>query len=167
MVRLIEVLVWVALLFGAGMAGAEPLAVGDRLEAFSLEDQHGVARSVDTTTELIVFSRDMEGGKLLKEAFEDVSGDALGRYATAYVADISGMPKLVAKLFALPSMRRRPYPMLLDREGDSTARLPDVEGQATLIFLENLEIERVEHLGTAEAVRRAVGIGASGSDESS
>ena len=71
-----------------------------------------------------------------------------------YVADISGMPGLVARMFAVPSMRKRPYPMLLDRDGEITARLPDVEGSATLIFCDDLQVTRVLHLTQSSEVRR-------------
>jgi hypothetical protein len=143
-------------LFAAFVARAEPLAVGARLAPFTLEDQDEVARTVDEQTRLILFSRDMKGGKLLKEALSEVEADALASRGAVYVADISGMPKLVARLFALPSMRRRPYPMLLDRDGSTTASLPDVEGRATLIFLERLEIVRIEHVAAAEDVRESL-----------
>ena len=137
-------------------AAAEPLAAGDRLTSFSLQDQHGVAHTVDGSTRLILFSRDMDGGKLLKEALSEAPEGFLEDRATVYLADISGMPKLVARLFALPSMRKRPYPVLLDRDGSTTEQLPDLEGHATLIFCQELEITRVEHVETPDAVRQAL-----------
>ena len=60
-------------------------------------------------------------------------------------------------MFAVPRMRDRPYSMWLDRDGNATARLPDEEGKATLIFCRDREITRVEHLATPEAVQRALG----------
>ena len=144
------------LLFVAGVARAEPLSVGDRLAPSSLEDQHGVTRAVDESTRVILFSRDMEGGKLLKQALSDASEDFLASRGAVYVADISGMPKLIARLFAVPSLRKRPYSMLLDRDGRTTRQLPDLEGRATLIFCHELEILRVEHAQTAAEVLRAL-----------
>ena len=137
---------------------ATPYAVGDRLTGFTLENQHDETGRVDASTKVILFSRDMDGGKLIKEALEDVPQEELDVRGAVYVSDISGMPRLVARLFAVPSIRKRPYAMLLDREGDVTARLPDTEGEATLIFLSELEIDRIEHASSAEAVRDALGI---------
>ena len=51
-------------------ADAEPYGVGDVVEPFELEDQHGVSHRVDETVALILFSRDMDGGDLLKEALK-------------------------------------------------------------------------------------------------
>ena len=76
-----------------------------------------------------------------------------GRRAV-YVADISGMPGLIAKTFAIPAMRDRPYFMLLDRDGETTARLPDIEGQATLVFLDRLAVRRIVNVTEAPAVQR-------------
>lgn len=145
-----------AILLLAPTAAAQTRAVGDRIEPFSLEDQHGEAHEVDASIQVILFSRDMAGGKLLKEALADDGAGLLERRGAVYVADISGMPSLVARLFALPSMRERPYAMLLDRDGSATAQLPDREERATVIVLDALEIQRVEHLETAGEILRAL-----------
>jgi len=136
--------------------GPPPLRVGDTMPELRLEDQHGAARVVDAATRAILFSRDMDGGDLLKSALEALPEGTLDRAPVVYVADISGMPGLVTRLFALPSMRRRPYPMLLDRTGEATELLPDVEGRATVIHLEDLRITQVEHLDRPEAVRARI-----------
>jgi hypothetical protein len=135
-----------------------PFAVGDRIDAFTLEDQHGVVHTLDASVELILFSRDMAGGDLVKHALADAPADLLTTRNAIYVADITGMPKLVAKMFALPKMRKRPYPLWLDRDGAATARLPDVEGRATLIFLRDFEVTRVLHVATSAEVERELGL---------
>ena len=157
-VRVVAAFTFPALLLAAPVR-AEPYAVGDVIEAFTLEDQHGENHSVDASVAVILFSRDMDGGEFLKEGLAEVSPDYLGGQNAVYVADISGMPGLIATMFAIPAMRDRPYAMLLDREGDTTARLPDVEGQATLIFLDGLKIERLVHVNEAAAVLRELEAG--------
>jgi len=138
----------------ANASFAQPYAVGDTIEPLTLEDQHGDRRSVDESVRVILFSRDMDGGDILKQGLADVEPGYLDGQHAVYVADISGMPGLIAKMFAIPAMRKRPYAMLLDRDGETTARLPDTEGQATLIFLDRLTIERIAHVMEASAVRR-------------
>ena len=73
------------------------------------------------------------------------------------------MPSLVATMFAIPAMRDRPYAMLLDRDGKTTTRLPALEGQAALIFLDRLTVQRIVNVTDAAAVRRELD-GASGSE---
>jgi hypothetical protein len=143
-----------ALAMMTAKAGAEPYAVGDRMEPFALEDQHGESRPVDESVAMVLFGRDMATDKIVKAAFEKVDAGALHARQVVYVADIEGMPRLVAKLFALPSMRKRGYPMLLDRDGKTTARLPDVAGTVTVLHLDRLKITRVEHLTEPAEVRK-------------
>ncbi|MCA9501519.1 MAG: hypothetical protein H6748_04610 [Spirochaetaceae bacterium] len=144
-------------LFASSAAG-DTAGVGEVLSPIALEDQHGVLHQIDDSTRVVLFSRDMDGGRLLKAALAEVPASALTERGAVYVSDISGMPRPVATLFALPGMRRRPYPMLLDRDGEVTRVLPDVEGRATLLFLVGLRITRVEHVDSAEAVREALGL---------
>lgn len=131
---------------------AKPWSVGDTIEGFQLEDQFGKVGRVDESTGLILFSRDMEGGELLSTALQDKNSRFLSDRQTVYVSDINGMPGLVARLFALPKMRNRGYPMLLDRKGEVTARLPDQEGAGTLIELDELQIVRIDFLSNAEEI---------------
>ena len=72
------------------------------------------------------------------------------------MADISRMPSLVAKLFALPAMRKRPYRMLLDRDGTATADFPARAGEVTLLRLHDGTIERVDYAASAAALRAAL-----------
>jgi len=148
----------IGLLLGAPLAGAEddtlrPLRVGEVLPEFSLEDQFGADGRVDDKVRVILFSRDMEGGDVLRTGLEDVAEGVLPAAHVVYVSDISGMPRLVARMFALPKMRKRPYPMLLDRTGEWTALLPGTPGHATFIQLDRLKIRAVEEFDSAEAVR--------------
>jgi hypothetical protein len=157
-IRLIPVAISIGLLLGASLVRADedtlrPLRVGEVLPEFSLEDQFGADGRVDDTVRVILFSRDMEGGDFLKTGLSAVGEGVLTDAHVVYVSDISGMPRLVARMFALPKMRKRPYPMLLDRTGEWTALLPGTPGHATFIHLDRLKIRAVEEFDSAEAVR--------------
>jgi hypothetical protein len=133
-------------------------AVGDPLQPFSLQDQHGENHSVDTSTRLILFSRDMDGGDVVKQVLAEQAGDYLGARHAVYLADISRMPGFISKTIAIPRMRDRSYPTLLDLEGSVTARLPSQPGKATLIRLDELTIVEVRYAGTSDELRAALGI---------
>ncbi len=137
-------------------AAAEPYAVGSRLPALTLPDQHGEARRVDESTRVVLFSREMKGGGVIRKALE-VDGPALLEGAGAvYVADVSRMPGIIRSVIAKPRMRRRPYPMLLDEEGSASADFPAREGQATLLRLEGLRVTGVQYFDSPEALRQAL-----------
>ena len=141
-------------LLTAGSATAQgPTVVPDRLEAFELPDQHGAPRRVDEAVRVLLLSRDMDGGAVVRGALEtkgEQAGGFLAARGAAYVADVSRMPGIVRSLFALPRMRSRPYPVLLDTTGDVTRSLPSEEGRATVIRLDGLRPVRVEFVDSTE-----------------
>jgi hypothetical protein len=150
---------WVAVtgfMLVAGSAAAEPIGAGSTLAPFTAEDQHGARVEVDERVRLLVFSRDMDGGDVVKQALADTSQASLdGRHAV-YVADISRMPAVISTLIAVPRMRQRPYRVLLDRDGSSTRDLPYEKGRPTVLVLDALRVVRVEHPGSADALRAAL-----------
>ncbi len=137
-------------------AGAEPYGEGDRFPPITLKDQHGNPHSIGEGVRAVLFSRDMEGGGVLKDALKKSGAELLKSAGAVYVADVHRMPGLIRRLFALPGLRRRGYPVLIDEDGTATESFPSAEGKATLIELERLRIKRIRHLSTAPELRRAL-----------
>ncbi len=146
-------------------AGADVYSVGSEIAPFSIEDQHGQSHQLDASVEAVLFSRDMKGGDLIKAALADVSPSFLEQHHAVYLADISGMPGLIARMFAIPKMRKRPYPMLLDRDGSLSEKFPDVEGKATVVSLAKLRVTAIQHFTTADDLMRALGISVPSDEE--
>ncbi len=145
----------------SGQASGEEVpayAAGDALAPLELEDQHGEAASVGGDVRFILFSRDMEGGEVLKASVHDQDAESLATLGAVYVADIHQMPGLVSRLMAIPKMRERPYRILLDREGSETERIPNPAGHATLVALEELRVQSIQHFSEAAALRQHLGI---------
>ncbi|HVO23493.1 MAG TPA: FAD/FMN-containing dehydrogenase [Candidatus Margulisiibacteriota bacterium] len=151
--RIAALAVLLALSCAAALSTAAPLAVGMRMPSITLADQHGVAGSVRPDTRCIVFSRDMDAAKIVKEALADDAAALIPGAAAVIVSDISGMPSLVTKLFALPALRKRPYSILLDRDGKATADIPAVSGKVTVLYLRGLTVERIEYVDSADTLR--------------
>jgi hypothetical protein len=137
-------------------ARAEPWAEGRTLEPLALPDQHGQARAIDASVRALLFARDMDGGSLLKEAVGEDGAALLERRGVVYVADVSRMPGMVRSLFALPSLRRRGYPVLLDLDGAATADFPSEPAKGTLVTLDALRVGSIRHYESAEALRGAL-----------
>lgn len=129
---------------------------GDRMVEIVLEDQHGASGTVDGDTARLLFARDMDAGDVVKAALAEDGAALLDSGGTVYVADISGMPGLVRRLFALPKMRKRGYSMLLDVEGEVTQRIPTKAGSATLIDLDALEITNLFYISDVEELKAAL-----------
>jgi hypothetical protein len=154
----VKSLLVLTLALAAALASAEPYAVDGTLRPFALEDQHGVRAEVGEGVQIILLTRDMDGGNLAKTALEDVPQSILDQRRAVYIADTSAMPALIARFTALPRMRKRPYRVLVDRDGKATRDLPYTKGTVTLIALDGLRIKRVEELTSVEGVRAELGL---------
>jgi hypothetical protein len=144
------------LVLAATLAAAEPYAVGGTLRPFSLEDQHGDQAAVGERTRVLVFSRDMDAGDIVKGALADAEQRYLDEHGAVYVADISGMPALVSRMIAVPRMRERKYRVLLDRDGAVGRDLPYVGKRPTVVALDQLRIVAIEHPATAAELRETL-----------
>lgn len=130
---------------------------GETIRQFSLQDQHGRPADVDDGVRLLLVSRDMKGGGFVKEALAEVDQAFLDARRAVYVADISGMPAVVSRLFAVPAMRKRGYRVLLDRDGSATRELATPEGKVAIVTLDRLRVVRVAHATSPREVRDALG----------
>ncbi len=135
-------------------AQAANLSVGDKLTGMELEDQHEQAIAVTPSTQVVLFSRGMKGGDIIKEALETF-GDSQPENLV-YVADISGMPSLIAKFVAIPQMRDLPFRIALDKEGKPTEKLLGDKETATIIHLQQFSITKIEQASDMEAVLKAI-----------
>ena len=68
------------------------------------------------------------------------------------ITDISRMPSFISNYIAIPLMRKKRYPILLDKEGKITAQFPDRDNTATLIFVESLKIKNIKYLQSVEEI---------------
>ena len=89
----------------------------------TLQDQFGNAWQAPQDPQQLLFVYDMSGNKMLRKALEVTDHNCLSDGRLVYLADISGMPGLIARTIALPRMRKLDYPVWLDRDGESTAAL--------------------------------------------
>lgn len=138
------------------VASAAPLAPGATLAPIAIADQHGKPASVDETTRLVMFSRDMGANKLAKSAFGKRPAQYLPDAHAMYLIDVSGMPGFVTNTFAIPKMQKYGYRIFLDREGALTATLPSHKKEVTLVHLDHLKVTGIEYATSAEALNRAV-----------
>jgi hypothetical protein len=135
---------------------AATLKPGDALPALNLSDQHDQAGAIDPETRLVLFTKDMDASEHVQQALAEDGAAKLAAAKAVFVADISRMPAVITRFFALPALRKRPYRMLLDRDGQATANLPAVAEHVTLLRLSGGKIERVEFAVSAEQVGEAL-----------
>lgn len=147
------------LLFALPVASlAAPYGVGSPPPALSLEDQHGRQVSVMPETRIILFAADKAASDLANEVLGNEKEGVLARLQAVYLADISGMPALVTKLFALPAMRALPFSIGLAREAGLLADLPRQKGAVTVMRLADGKVGKVEHAADATQLKQMLGL---------
>ena len=134
------------------------LQAGDLFPATTLENQHGKPTTINNQTQRVLFTADMGGGKVVRALLDEHQNAAELLVATnaVYLSDVSGMPSLIRKMMALPAMRKRPYPIMLDIEGDVTALLPRQAEAVTLIELNRSKIMGVKYITSPNQLRKAL-----------
>lgn len=118
-----------------------------------LPDQHDVQVTTSESTKWILFASDMNGYKMTRDTLEKLKITDLAPLELHFVADISGMPSLISKMFAMPKMKKLPYQILLDREAKVTAHWPKKEEQLTLMKIEGSKVVDLKFLSTEVEVK--------------
>lgn len=112
----------------------------ETLQPLSFKNQWGEEIHLDATTELVLLSAHKEGGEWIQEAMANLNTEDLKQYSWLYVADVSGMPRIITSLFTLPKMRKYPWPVALVRDHDRIAGWPSKHAQVITMRLQNLEV---------------------------
>ncbi len=107
---------WILLCLVLLAAAVQAVENGERLVPWTLNDQFDRSYTLDEQLRVLLVARSMAGSKLLGAALEGRPQGYLEARHALFVADISRMPSLVGKLFAIPKMRDYSYRVLLDRE---------------------------------------------------
>ncbi len=140
---------------------AAPLAAGSALPVLTLNDQHDKPVAIPSDTRWILFASEKPVSDMISAVLSAEPAGVLGRMHLVYVADISGMPALITRMFALPRLRELPFPIALVREAaqvTQVADLPRQPGAATLLRLENGHIAQITAVRSAAELRTAVGL---------
>jgi len=127
---------------------SSPLQTGDAFPSLQLPDAFGNAYQLPYPgVRHVLFSADMDANDLMEQSFGELDKGDFTAAGLVYVADISGMPRLIARLFAIPSLRDYPFRVLLAREAEQLAMLPRQEGAVSVITLAgDGQVTKIEHL---------------------
>lgn len=96
---------WWCLVLSAVPVAADQLAVGDRLPALTLHDQHDQTTAIAEDTRLLLVAVEKPAADLVTAFLEEQPAGFLQRNAAVYLMDISAMPKMITRMFALPKMQ--------------------------------------------------------------
>lgn len=144
------------LILYAGTTHAEWLKVGSNIPVIHLKDQHGQARTVGRDTRLILFCKDRKAQDIISQALDQTNENYLTEHNTVYIADTSGIPRLVAKFIVFPALRKKPYTILLDKDSSFTKYVPSQKDSVTLLFLKDYIIQAIAFADDPESISQSI-----------
>jgi len=147
-------LFFIALFIALDVALAAPLTVGSPWPVLKLADQHDKpVELASPPLQKVVFAVERKPGDWAQAAFEPRK-ELLASGQTALVLDISRMPALVTSMFAMPSFRAQPFPILVARDAMPVADLPRKEGHVTVISLDGGKLVRIDFAADQAALEQ-------------
>lgn len=147
---------WLLLGLALLAGSAQALETGERLAPWTLNDQFERPYTLDNQLRILLVARSMDGAKLLGAALDGRPKGYLEARQALFVADISGMPSLIGKLFAIPTMRDYSYRVLLDREAQVVPQYAAPEQGVLWLQLEQGVLRERRVFTEAAALRMAL-----------
>ena len=150
---MIKKLIFTAIL--ALNAAANSFSVGDTVPDITINDQFEKAHKIYANVKTVLFASDKDASDILKEYLLSKEGDILTANNAIYVADISGMPSLITKFFALPKMKKYPFSVML-LDDTNKGNFVKEEGKIIVYTLDNLKVLDKRSITTAEELAEII-----------
>ncbi len=122
------------------------IVIGKELGEFNFKDQFEKEHSLTSDVKKVIFAFSKPTGHIMKLYMGIRKPDYLTSRDILFIADISGMPSMISKMFAIPDMKESKYPILLIKEKENAVRFRNEEQKnaVMIISLENKIIKSVK-----------------------
>lgn len=121
---------------------ASDFEINQNIGSFSLPNQFDEKQTIDNSIKTIVVSFEKDTGKDVNEFLSSKDKDFLKKHDAVFIANISGMPSIITKMFALPKMRDYKHSVLLIYD-ENDKRFKSQEEKSTVYKLENGVIKTI------------------------
>ena len=139
------VTILLALALTAFTAQADTYTKGSKVAAFSAEDQHGKAFTLEPSkTRFLLVSHDMDTGKAANGVLTTLGATYLSDRNAYYVANIHGMPG-IGRMSALPKMRKYTHRIILGDDAALIANFPEEKSKVTVLKLSNGKVAAIRY----------------------
>ncbi|KAA0949524.1 MULTISPECIES: FAD/FMN-containing dehydrogenase [unclassified Pseudomonas] len=135
---------------------AQAVEVGEQVAPWTLLDQFDVAYTLDNQAKILLVARSMDAAKRVDTALQGRPQGYLEARHVVFVADIQRMPRLVAKLFAVPAMQAYNYRVMLDRDARIVPRYPAPVDKVLWLQLDNGKLVARHEYSSACELRQAL-----------
>ncbi len=132
------------------------LEVGETFPSLKLADQFKIEQEIKTkgaTTLIFSFEKDVSAG--IKKYIHKKEKDFLIHNNIMYISDISSMPSLITKMFAIPKMKKFNFSVSLIRDEKVGDFINRKKGKVTVIKLKDNSITDIKFVN-AKALDEAL-----------
>jgi hypothetical protein len=107
---------------------------------------------------VVLFAADKAASDLANALLAAQPAGVLDRLQAAYLADISAMPAVITRMFALPALRALPFRVGLARDASLLADVPRQRGAVSVIRLSEGRVDRIDFASDEVQLRSALGL---------
>jgi len=137
---------------------AGPIEPGQPLPALRLKNQHDQDWQVTASTRLVVFAAGRKASNLALAVLGAQHQGFLASRHAVYLADMSKMPGLITRTFALPSLREQPFEVGVSLDETLLAGWARQDDAVTLIGLEGGRVTHFQYASNEAQLRTALGL---------
>jgi Na+(H+)/acetate symporter ActP len=124
---------------------ASSFEVNQNIGTFSLPNQFDEKQTIDSSITTILVSFEKGTGKDVNQFLASKDKDFLKNHHAVFIANISGMPSIITRMFALPKMRDYKHSVLLIYD-DEDKRFVSKDEKTTVYKLENGVIKSISFI---------------------
>jgi len=129
---------------------ASGVIIGEKLKDFTIKNQFGVPISLTNETKKIIFVCTKPAGHLVRNYLKEQDKNFLEKRDILFIADVSAMPSIIYKMFALPDFKKSPYSVLLLTDEEKAKRFKNKahKDEVMIIYLDNKKVTKVKFIST-------------------
>ena len=141
-----------AVLLGLSVAASRAeVVVGQPFPPYALADAFGVTNALATNTRVVIVASEKGISGKVHDWLMSKEKGFLEAHRAEYVSDITPMPDIITKMFALPKMKKYPYRILLADDPSFAKIYPHQPDKiAAFVLDDSQKVVSIHFLGKAD-----------------
>ncbi len=138
---------------------APAVKIGEPFGAQKLVDQFDKEGEIGADTKKVIMAFSKATGHLVKEFLSTQPKDYLASHHAVFIADVSGMPKVIYEYMALPGLQKNDFSIYLLKSEDEAKKFKNEKyaDYVMVIDLDNGIVEKVEFVTTVDDLKKSLG----------
>lgn len=137
---------------------APAVDIGREFGAEKLTDQFGKEGEISGDTKKVIMAFSKATGHLVKEFLATQPKDYLASHNAVFIADVSGMPKVIYEYMALPGLQKNEFSiyLLTDEKDAEKFKNEKYADYVMVVDLDNRMVEKVEFVTTVDELKKSL-----------